>query len=135
MSGEEKTHTQGEVDIIKSITRVETLQCMQNDDFRDHKKEDSEHFDNLYDADKEILSEVRKIPERMFQCREELKAEILEVSETKFVTSIDMEKHKGDVKETVAEVKGSLKTTFIVMGIFQSVLLIFLAAWLKSNGV
>jgi len=134
VSGEEKTHTQGEVDIIKAVTRVETLQCVMNDDFKDHKKEDDEHFDNLYEADKEILQEIVKIPEKMVACSEKIKTDILIISRQEFVTATDMETYKGTVKETIAEMKGSLKTTYIVMGVFQSILLVFLAAWIKSNG-
>ena len=134
MSGEEKTHTQGEVDILIAMERVVTLQCVMNDDFKDHKKEDDEHFDNLYDADKEILSEISKIPENMIACSEKIKTDILSISRKEFVTATDIETYKGTVKETIAEMRGSLRTTYIMMGTFQSILLILLATWIKSNG-
>ena len=60
----------------------------------------------------------------MTQCSEKIKTETLLVARNEFATKVEN-----------TEVKGSLKTTYIVMGILQSVLLILLAAWLRSTGV
>jgi len=133
MISEAKTHTQGEVDIIKSTERVAVLQAMLADDFKDHKKEDSDHFDNLYEADKNILHELSLIPNRLSEYSDRIRTETLQIARNEFVTSSSFETFKGEVKETVAEIKGSLKTTTVVMGIIQSILLIVLATWLKSN--
>jgi len=135
MSGEPKTHTAGEVEIIRAMARVETLQCMMNDDFRDHKKEDDDHFGNLYEADKKILAEVKLIPERMTECSEKIKTETLQVARNEFTSKVEIETYKGTVKESMAGVRGSIKTTSIVLGVFQTILLLLLGAWLKSKGL
>ena len=120
MADEAKTHTQGEVDIIKAVTRVETLQCMVNDDFRDHKKEDADHFDNLYEADKKILAEVRDIPAKIFKCREDLKTEVLLTSRKEFAPAVDLTVFKTEIKSSIKSgvVVSSILTPVIVSLIF-----------------
>ena len=132
---EEKVYTKTEHEILVSVARVETLQCISDENFRDHIKDNEDHFNKLYAGEKRILSEVSKIPTKMTECSERIKTETLQVVRKQFVSATDQETNKSDVKEGNAEMKGSLKTTYIVMGLFQSVLLIFLAAWLRSNGV
>lgn len=134
MSDEQaKTHTQGEVDLIKAMERLATLQSMFDSDFRDHKREDAEHFGSLYEADKKILQEISLIPDKINKCSDRIRTETLQIARNEFVSTVNFETFKGEVKETVAEVKGSIKTTTVVMGIIQSVLLIILAAWVKTN--
>jgi len=120
MAGEEKTHTQGEVDILIAMERVVTLQCVMNDDFKDHKKEDEEHFDNLYEADKEILKEVREIPSKIFECKEGLKTEVLSVARKEFAPAVDLAVFKTEIKSSIRSgvVVSSVLTPVIISLIY-----------------
>ena len=116
MSGEDKTHTQGEVDILIATARVETMQSILVDTFNDHKKEDSEHFDNLYDADKEILHEINLIPEKMVACSEKIKTETLLVARKEFTPILDFEVFK-------TEIVSSIRTGAIVSSVLTPIII------------
>lgn len=94
MSGETKTHTQGEVDLLIAVARVETMQQMLLSSFTEHKAEDSEHFDNLYESLKGIRSDIAQIPEDMSKCREQIKTETLVVARNEFATITDFKVFK-----------------------------------------
>lgn len=132
---EEKIYTETEHQILLAVDGVRVVNEMQLQSFNEHVKDDDAHFQRLYDADEKILDGINKVPQKMAECSEKIKTDILSVSRKEFVGETALETYKGTVKESMAEVKGSLKTTYIVMGVLQSVLLILLAAWLKSNGV
>ena len=116
MADEEKTHTAGEVEILVATARVETMQCVLNESFNEHKKEDAEHFDNLYEADKTILKEVREIPNKIYQCREDLKTEVLQTSRKEFAPAVDLTVFK-------TEIKASIKTGVAVSSILTPVII------------
>jgi len=97
MSGEQKTHTIGEVDLLVATARVETMQCMLNDSFNDHKKDDEVHFKNLYEADKQILAEISLIPERIATCSERIKTDVLKVARNEFSTIVNFEVFKAKI--------------------------------------
>lgn len=132
---EERSYTQHEHEVLVAIARVETLQCVYDEAFKDHTKDNEEHFERLYDADKKILDEITEIPGKMTQCSEKIKTETLAVARREFVSNAALETYKGDVKESISGVKGSIKTTSVVLGIFQTLLLLILATWLKSKGL
>lgn len=97
MPNEEKTHTKGEVDILISLARVETMQCMTADSFNEHKKEDTEQFERIYKSLEHIDEDVNKIPERMLQCKEKLKTEVLVQSRSEFTTITNFEIFKTKI--------------------------------------
>jgi len=131
MVDEKKTHTQGEVDSLVAIARVETLQHVLNSEFNEHKKEDSEHLDRLYDADKRILAEVTTVPEKLIKCSETLKTDILNISRREFTTITNFEIFRTEVKASVrvGVAIGSVASSIIVT--------IVIAAWslIKTGGL
>lgn len=42
-------------EVLRTLTRIETLQKVGNNEFMEHKKDDRVHFDRLYDADEDLL--------------------------------------------------------------------------------
>lgn len=88
-SEDKKTHTDSEVELLLAVNEVKTMQKMHLELFNDHKAEDSEHFDRLYEADKKILSEIQEIPARMINCSEKIKTDILSISRNEFATITD----------------------------------------------
>jgi len=143
MAGEEeKVYSETEHKILSALDSVKLLQELYYKSFNDHVKDDDSHFQRLYDTDEKILAAVNKVPEDMLRCRDKIKTDTLQVARKELneaketlVSTATMETYKGSIAKIVAEIKGSLKTTYIIMGIFQAVLLIFLAAWVKTNGV
>ena len=131
---EEKVYTEYEHKLLLAVDNVKQMQNMQLQSFNDHVKDDDMHFQRLYDADEKILEGISKVPYKMAECSEKIKTDILKISRKEFVNTTAMETYKGIVTKEITEVKGSLKTTYIVMGILQSVLLILLAAWVRNWG-
>ena len=116
MAGEDKTHTQGEVDLLIATARVETMQSMLIDSFNDHKKEDDSNFSNLYIADKKILAEISLIPEKMAACSEKIKTETLLVARKELTPILDFEVFK-------TEIVSSIRTGAIVSSIMTPIII------------
>lgn len=84
MSGEEKVYTKGEMELLLATNEVKTMQKMMLESFNDHMKDDEDHFDRLYEADKEISGKIDNLPAKITECSEKLKTEILTVSRREF---------------------------------------------------
>lgn len=91
MANEEKTHTKGEVDILIALARVETLQCVMNDDLNDH-KEKNEHT----------------------------KTEILQIARKEFTPIIDFTVFKTELKSSIRSgvVVSSILTPVVISLIY-----------------
>lgn len=120
MADEKKTHTQGEVDLLVAVARVETLQCYMNDSFDDHKKEDDTNFSNLYNADKKILAEINLIPEKMVACSEKIKTETLLVARKEFTPVVKFEVFKTEIVSSIraGTIVSSVLTPIIISLIY-----------------
>lgn len=122
--GGEKVYTESQHEMLIAIARVDTMQHVYNEAFKDHEKDNEDHFDRLYDADKKILDEIAGIPTRMAECSEKIKTETLSVARREFATKVEN-----------TEVKGSIRTNSILLGVFQAILIVLLGVWLKSKGL
>jgi len=94
MAGEERIYTKGENEILIALARVETMQCVLNEDFGSHKKDDNSNFKNLYDADKQINASINGIPEKLAKRDEALKTEIFKQTRSEFATQTDFKVFK-----------------------------------------
>lgn len=86
MSGEVKTHSQGEVDLLIAVAEVRTLQKMALESFNDHVRDDDKHFQRLYDNDEKIIEDIAKIPNSMVTCSEKIKTDILSIARHEFTS-------------------------------------------------
>ncbi len=122
MSGEELKYTEGEVQLLVAVSEVKTMQKMHMDLFNDHKDEDETHFKNLYDADKQILSEIQLIPGKMIVCSESIKTDVLKVARKEFTPITEFKVFRTWVITgmtagiTVGSIVGAVISYFLKLG-------------------
>lgn len=114
-ASEKPVYTQAHMQIIKDLAELGTKQALQLKAFEDHKKEDSDHFDRLYDADKQILDAVSHIPENMMKCRDKLKDDIMDDVEKNFVSATEFKILRTKITWSIITVTalGSVVTTVL----------------------
>ena len=108
---DEAVYSQSQMQIIKDIAEMKAKQGSHFDEFKDHKKEDDEHFTRLYNADREILTAINAIPNKITRCRDDLKAEIHKEVQDHYVGSKEFSIFKTQVITTIAVI-----TTLITLG-------------------
>lgn len=121
MSEDIKTHTAGEVDLLIAVARVEAMQKIGVEAFQSHAREDNDHFERLYEAEKRILCKLDNIPQKFTDCSEKLKTEILKIADTRYTPDKEFTIFK--TKVVMGVTLGTLLGTIIA-----TILSLFIAA-------
>ncbi len=97
MSDEEKIYTKGEVKILVEASEIKVKQAALLKMFSDHMKEDSEHFDRLYQTDKEIIKKINLIPKNLADCSAKMERDIMMQSRREFTKETDFQVFKAKI--------------------------------------
>lgn len=89
MAGEEKIYTKGEMQLLLATKEIETVQKTMLKSFNAHLKDNEEHFTRLYKDDKIILEKVELIPQKLVDCADRMKKDILNVAVEKYTPLTD----------------------------------------------
>lgn len=84
MSNEEKFYTKGEMELLLATNEVKTMQKIMMESFNKHITDDDDHFDRLYKTEKEIISKIDLIPQRMVECSERMKTDVLVIADERY---------------------------------------------------
>lgn len=103
------------------LVAVDTKLGILIEDFKTHKTDDGSHFGRIYES-------INKFPDRLNNCKENLKTEIMNISRKEFAQMTDFEVFRAEVKTSVKV--GVAFGSIIGTGIMSAVVLI-----LKITGV
>lgn len=119
MSDEEKVYTKGEMELLLATNEVKTMQKIMLDSFSEHMQDDISNFKRLYDANKEIISKIETIPQKMADCSDKMKKEVLSVADRRYTPIIEFKVFRTQVITgiVIGTVIGSAIATIINLAI------------------
>lgn len=117
MSGDEDMVSREHMENMISMARVETMLSGHREDFLEHSAKDDKSFNELYTISREVKKEIGQIPQKMSECRQELKIEVVD-----------------DIKENfVSKASFDIFTTKIVYSILGGIGIAGVIQWVLSN--
>ena len=92
---EELNSLKGDIKVMNNLlVAVDTKLGILIEDFKSHKIDDDGHFGRIYES-------INKVPDRLNNCKESLKTEIMNISRKEFAQVTDFKVFRAEVKSSV----------------------------------
>ena len=119
---EELKSVKGDIKSMNDLlVAVDTKLGILIEDFKSHKIDDDGHFGRIYES-------INKVPDRLNNCKESLKTEIMNISRKEFAQVTDFKVFR-------AEVKTSVRTGVIIGSLVGSTIMGAIMLILKLTGM